>query len=135
MTLISISITYKLQLTGTKSLDNVEMLSIENESKKYNSSYWCQRDLSTAPVHMEGSIMTMVNMHDFVESHLRDDSFTSPHNSVIQDRAIMCGGADTDYNITKFVLGTKKEYLSKFIVKVTAFGMLLNLTHGYLVLR
>ena len=83
------------------SLDNVEMLSIENESNKHNISYWCQRPLSPAPVRIEGSIMSMVNMHDFVESHLGDASFTSPHNSVIQDRALLCGGANTDYNITK----------------------------------
>ena len=78
----------------------MEILDIEDEGNNNNISYWCQKELKDMPVSLDGAVIAMINMHSFVHSHIGDSTFTSAHNSLIHDKALLCGGANTGYNIS-----------------------------------
>ena len=83
------------------SLKSAERVTLANENNKADLDEWCQRNLSNIPVSVDGGIVAMVKMHSFITSNLGNDDFTSPHNSVIFDKILLCGGANTGYNISK----------------------------------
>ena len=85
---------------GTSSMDDVELLTLEDEQMYNYESAWCQRTLPSAAVSLDGATIDMINSFDYVESYIGDTAFTSPHNSHVFERAIVCGGADPRYNIT-----------------------------------
>ena len=82
-------------------MNSAEIVTLANENNNADSNEWCQRNLSTMPVSVDGGIVAMVKMHSFITSNLGNDGFTSPHNSVIFDKLLLCGGANTGYNISK----------------------------------
>ena len=85
---------------GTSSLDDVELLTLDDEEKFKNESSWCQRNLTSSAFSLDGATIDMIDEFAFVAKHADNPAFTSPHHSIIFQRALVCGGADTGYSIT-----------------------------------
>ena len=86
---------------GTSAMDDVELLILDNESMFKNQSSWCQKNLSSSPLSIDGATIDMINTFDYVEDHKNDPTFTSPHYSFMFERALVCGGADSQYHIKR----------------------------------
>ena len=84
----------------TKSLNNIEILNLEDETDFEIESSWSQQNVSSALEDLDGGTINMVNMFDFIDEHQDNPKFSSPHGINIFDRPLICGGADTNYKIT-----------------------------------
>ena len=86
---------------GTTALGKVEMLTLDQEDKFGVKTDWCQRSLSDAPTALDLATVDWVDTFDFVSKHLGNKSFTSGHHTTTFGRALVCGGANRDYDIQK----------------------------------
>merc|ERR1711963_553038 len=86
----------------TSAVDNVEILSLSNQAQYKSTDKWCQVQLPPADVKLEGATMTRVSMFNHMENMLaNDNTYTSPHSSVIWEKILLCGGAQQDYDVSK----------------------------------
>ena len=84
----------------TAAIDEVELITLENEETFHNESGWCQESLNPAAMSLDGATIDMINTFDFLAKHLGDPVFIGPHNSQVHHRVIVCGGANTGYAIS-----------------------------------
>ena len=85
---------------GTLARDEIELLELADHDNFHKKSNWCQRLLPSAAQSLDGATVDIVNTFKFMEDHEGDSTFTSSHNTVIQDRLLVCGGSDNKYEIT-----------------------------------
>ena len=86
---------------GSTAIGDVEMLTLEQEDKFGVKTQWCQKSLSDAPTALDLATVDWVDAFEFVSKHLGNKSFTSGHHTITFVRALVCGGANKDYDIQK----------------------------------
>ena len=80
----------------------VELLRLRQASKYEEKSEWCHRNLSVAPLALDGATVSEVSTFQYVQAVLAGgdkDHFTSSHHSAQLHRLLVCGGADEAYKI------------------------------------
>ena len=86
--------------SGTSSIGEVELLTLNNEERFNNDSSWCQKNLTSSSLSLDGATINMINEFEFVRKNAYDPRFTGPHYSIVFQRALVCGGGNSEYSIT-----------------------------------
>ena len=79
-----------------KALSTVELLILDNDQFK-STSAWCQRNMSDAPLPLDGATINIVDTFNYYNN--MGDKFSGAHHSVQFHQVIVCGGADDKYVI------------------------------------
>ena len=85
---------------GTSARDEVELITLTDADMFNNKSYWCQRSLSSSEESFDGATIDLIDTFNYNEGHEGHSDFSSAHNSLVFERVLVCGGADTEYRIT-----------------------------------
>ena len=78
-------------------VEDVQMLTLEQESKFDTRNSWCQTALNSLPHPLESATVEWVDTFNWVASNLGNSSFSSSHPSTLYERALVCGGASSNY--------------------------------------
>eukprot|EP00092_Neocalanus_flemingeri_P033170 GFUD01036072.1.p1 GENE.GFUD01036072.1~~GFUD01036072.1.p1 ORF type:complete len:565 (-),score=103.40 GFUD01036072.1:48-1742(-) len=88
---------------------DVELLTLEDDAKFADPNAWCQRNMSMAPLPLDGATISVVNTFYYynrldgngnVIAELKENKqFSGAHNTAQLHRVIVCGGADHNYVI------------------------------------
>ena len=85
----------------TRALDSAELISLSGAAQYQVTSMWCHAALAPAPLRLEGATVDWVSVSQHMEAMLTSDPlYSSPHSSLIWDKILVCGGADTEYKVS-----------------------------------
>ena len=81
--------------------DIVSLVTLDQDSQYVDPSKWCSQSLASLPLELDGSAVSWVETGKFLASQLGSSSFSTAHHTTAFMGALMCGGADARYNITR----------------------------------
>ena len=85
----------------TTPLDGVDLVTLDQESSFAVPEKWCDRSLTPIPRKLDGATVAWVDTWQFGAGMLGNASFSSAHYSTAWTRALLCGGGDHVYNVTR----------------------------------
>ena len=79
----------------------VSLLSLTSESQYVDPTSWCSRPLASLPLELDGSAASWVETGTFLISQLGNSSFSTAHHTTAFSGGLVCGGADSQYRISR----------------------------------
>ena len=85
----------------TRSLDTVDTVTLDQESSFAVSEKWCDKSQTPLPRTLDGATAAWVDSWKFSDHMLGNASYSSAHYTTSWTRALVCGGGDHVYNVSR----------------------------------